>query len=76
MAVSKKNSTTTKTEKVEVQINEPAVAEVSASATAEAEKTSAKQEQPSMADLMAMFASMKESIDSLKTDLTNAKKEN
>ena len=76
MAVSKKNSTTTKTEKVEVLINEPAVAEVSASAIAEAEKTSAKQEQPSMADLMAMFASMKESIDSLKTDLTNAKKEN
>nr|DAT59994.1 MAG TPA: hypothetical protein [Caudoviricetes sp.] len=44
MAVSKKNSTTTKTEKVEVQISEPAVAEVSASATVEAEQTSAKQE--------------------------------
>lgn len=74
MAVSKKNTTKpieAKTEENDIQ--QSAVAEVTASATVEAETPSA---QPSMADLMAMFSSMKESVDSLKEELANTKSEN
>ena len=73
MAVSKKNIKPTEAKTEQVKVQESAVAEVSASATAEANQTSA---QPSMADIMAMFNSMKESVDSLKSELIATKEEN
>lgn len=77
MAVSKKNNKPVEATTEKNKVQEPAVAEVSASATVEANKTSATIiAQPSMADIMAMFNSMKESVDSLKSELVATKEEN
>lgn len=73
MAVSKKNNKPVEAKTEQTKVQEPAVAEVTASATVEANQIFA---QPSMADIMAMFNSMKESVDSLKSELVATKEEN
>lgn len=81
MAVSKKNNKPTEATTEKNKVQKLAVAEVSASATVEANQTFATEvttvsAQPSMADIMAMFNSMKESVDSLKSELIATKEEN